>query len=300
VILYEMASLAPIGTAQIPDVTLTEPTIKATYSVLQAFDQLALVELSPARTQIEQGQPLFVKAKWAAVEHPTRDYACRLSLRDESATTVQSQTEPIARSYATSLWPTNAIVASRYQMTLDPLLPPGRYDLAIAVDDAQTGEGFGEFILPLGVEIVGRERSYAIPPMQAKLDVSFGGQMRLLGYDLRREEGELRLGLHWQALRQMEGDYKVFVHLFDPTTEVIVAQDDAMPRQNQYPTSWWAEGEVVSDEIVISSKDSPPGRYRLALGVYDPQTMNRLTAVSPDGTSAANDRVVLHEEVRAP
>jgi hypothetical protein len=295
-----VASLAPIGTAQIPDVTLTEPTIKATYPVLQEFDQLALVELSPVTAQIEQGQPLLVQAKWAATEHPTRDYACRLSLRDESGTTVQSQTEPIARSYATSLWPTNAIVASRYRLPLDPLLPPGRYDLVVAVFDPQTDESLGEFVLLLGIVIEGRERSYTIPSMQAKLDVSFGGQMRLLGYDLRREEGELRLGLHWQALQQMERDYKIFVHLFDPATEVIVAQDDAMPCQNQYPTSWWAEGEVVSDEITISLKDLSPGRYRLGLGVYDPQTMDRLTAIGPDNTPIADNRVVLDEEVEVP
>ncbi|MGA9351424.1 MAG: hypothetical protein WBW48_21810 [Anaerolineae bacterium] len=300
VILYEVASLAPIGTVQIPNVTLTEPTIKATYPVLQEFDQLALVELSPARTQIEQGQPLLVKAKWAATEHPTRDYSCRLSLKDERGITVQSQTAPIARSYATSLWPTNAIVVSRYRLPLDPLLPPGRYDLVVAVFDPLTGEGFGEFVAPLAIVIEGRERSYAIPAMQIKLDVSFGGQMRLLGYDLKREEGELRLGLHWQALQQMEGDYKVFVHLFDPATEVIVAQDDAMPRQNQYPTSWWAEGEVVSDEVAISLKDLPPGRYRLALGVYDPQTMDRLAAVGPDDTPVADNRVVLDEEIEVP
>jgi len=297
VILYEVASLAPIGTAQIP-VALTKPTIKTSYPVLQEFAQLALVELRPVGAQIEQGQPLFVKAKWAAIEHPARDYACRLSLKDESGTIVHSQTEPIARSYATSLWPTNAIVASRYQVTLDPLLAAGRYDLVVAVDDAETGEGFGEFVAPVDIIIEGRERSYVIPPMQAGLDVSFGGQMRLLGYDLSREDGELRLELHWQARQQIGGDYRVFVHLFDPVTEEIVAQDDAMPRQNQYPTSWWAEGEVVSDVVVISLKDVPPGRYRLALGVYDPQTMDRLAAVGPDGAPVADNRVILDEEVR--
>ncbi|MFQ5812733.1 MAG: hypothetical protein ACE5I2_06030, partial [Anaerolineae bacterium] len=136
VILYEVASLAPIGTPQI-SVTLTKPTVKVSYPVLQEFDQLALVELNPVRRQIEQGQPLLVQAKWAAAEHPSRDYACRLSLKDEDGATVQSQTAPIARSYATSLWPANAIVASRYRLPLDPLLPPGRYDLVIAVFDPQ-------------------------------------------------------------------------------------------------------------------------------------------------------------------
>jgi hypothetical protein len=81
---------------------------------------------------------------------------------------------------------------------------------------------------------------------------------------------------------------------------VIVAQDDAMPRQNQYPTSWWAEGEVVSDEIMLSLKDVPPGCYRLALGVYDPQTIDRLTAIGPDNTPIADDRVVLDEEFEVP
>lgn len=299
VILYEVASLAPIGTAPV-SVALTEPTIRATYPVLQEFDQLALVELSPVTAQIEQGRPLLVKIKWAATGHPARDYACRLSLRDDSGTTVQSQTEPIARSYATSRWPTNAIVASRYRLPLDPLLPAGRYDLVVAVFDSQTGEGFGEFVLPQGIIIEGRERSYAIPPMQVKLDVSFGDQMRLLGYDLRREEGELRLGLHWQSVQKIDRDYKVFIHLFDPATEEIVAQDDAMPRQNQYPTSWWAGGEVVSDVITISLGGLSPGRYRVALGVYDPQSMDRLVAVGPDDTPIADNRVVLDEEVEVP
>ena len=299
VVLYEVASLAPIGTARMP-VALTQPTIKTAYPVLQQFGQLALVKLGPVTPQIEQGQPLVVEARWAAVQHPTRDYACRVSLRDESGIIVQSQTQPIAKGYATSLWPINAFVAVRYRLPLDPLLPAGRYDLVVAVFDPQTGEGFGEFALPLGVEIAGRERVYDIPAMQVELNISFGNQMRLLGYDLSREEGKLRLRLHWQALRQMEQDYKVFVHLFNPATEVIVAQNDAMPRQNQYPTSWWAEGEIVSDEIALSLEDVPPGRYRLGLGVYDPQTMDRLAAIGPDGTPIANNRVVLQKEVEVP
>ena len=40
--------------------------------------------------------------------------------------------------------------------------------------------------------------------------------------------------------------------------------------------------------------------YRLALGAYDPQTMDRLAAVSPDGNPIVNDRVMLDEAVEVP
>jgi hypothetical protein len=133
--------------------------------------------------------------------------------------------------------------------------------------------------------------------MQRELGVTFGEEVLLLGYDLAREGEELRLELHWQALQQMKADYKVFVHLFDPATETIVTQHDAMPRESRYPTSRWAKGEVVSDSIILALAEVPPGRYRLAVGVYDPATMDRLSAVDADGRPVRDDRVVLAEEI---
>ena len=127
--------------------------------------------------------------------------------------------------------------------------------------------------------------------------MTFGGEVLLLGYDLARDGEELRLELHWQALRQMERDYKVFVHLFDPATETIVTQWDAMPREGRYPTSRWAEGEVVSDSITLDLAELPPSRYRLAVGVYDPETVDRLPAVDAAGRPVRDDRVILVEEI---
>ncbi len=297
IVLYEIASLAPVGTAQIPGVALTKPTIKASYPVLHRFGELALVSLS-APSRLRQGQPLTVKAKWAAEARPARDYACRLSLLDEWGAVVHSQTEPLSPTYPTSRWPKGAIVAARYRLSLDPLLPPGRYSLAVAVLDPRSGESLGQFLSPLTIEE--RERSYAIPPLQVRLNVDFGGQVRLLGYDLAREGDELRLTLHWQALRRMEGDYKVFVHLFDPATEAIVAQHDAMPRQNRYPTSWWAKGEVVSDAVTLSLEGVPEGDYRLAVGLYDPETLERLAAIDAEGNRLPDDRLILPEPIPVP
>jgi hypothetical protein len=65
----------------------------------------------------------------------------------------------------------------------------------------------------------------------------------LHGYDLQSSVESLELTLYWQAEQRMDVSYKVFVHLIDPTTGAIVAQDDAVPRRWTYPTTWWERGE---------------------------------------------------------
>jgi hypothetical protein len=63
--------------------------------------------------------------------------------------------------------------------------------------------------------------------------------------------------LYWQA-KLPANDYKVFVHLFDPADEKIVAH--TMRRlEGRYPTSWWTTGEVVSETVALDLKGVRPG-----------------------------------------
>lgn len=64
----------------------------------------------------------------------------------------------------------------------------------------------------------------------------------------------------------------------------MVTQQDAVPRQWAYPTNWWEAGEVMSDEIALSLADAPAGRYRIALGVCDPDTLERLPVKTTENT----------------
>ena len=111
---------------------------------------------------------------------------------------------------------------------------------------------------------------------------------------------KLQLTLYWQAMAAPQGDYKVFVHLFDPADERIVAQHDAMPFDGRYPTSWWTAGEVVSETITLDLTGVKPGTYRLAVGLYEPRTVTRLVAIGPDGARLAADRMVLPEDITLP
>jgi hypothetical protein len=106
------------------------------------------------------------------------------------------------------------------------------------------------------------------------------------------------LVLWWQAATAPTHDYKRFVHLYDPATENIVAQDDAMPRAWAYPTTWWAAGEVVSETVALDVTTVPPGEYRLGIGWYDPATLDRLPATDAGGQSYPLNCVTLDATVK--
>ncbi|MFN2230034.1 MAG: CotH kinase family protein [Anaerolineae bacterium] len=125
----------------------------------------------------------------------------------------------------------------------------------------------------------------------------FGSALRLVAYDLPVEQatpGEsLPLTLYWQASAKLGRDYTVFVHLLDATGE-IAAQWDAMPRENTFVTTAWPVGEIIDDPHPVPLPEGiPPGEYRIALGVYDRPTSDRLPAYGPDGEPAADAAVLL-------
>jgi hypothetical protein len=125
------------------------------------------------------------------------------------------------------------------------------------------------------------------------LHVLWGDVVLLRGYELQHSTESLELSLYWQAQRKMDVSYKVFVHLMDPTTGTIVAQDDAVPRRWAYPTTLWERDEVVKDTIPLSLHELPSGQYRLIVGLYDEATGERLSAYSADDEQYPDDAVSL-------
>ncbi len=246
---------------------------------------------------------LAVKLAWSAAQPIAANYGVSLRLVDPAGQVrVQFDSQPGYGFLPTSMWQPGERIGDRYLLSLPDDLAAEGYRLQVVLYQVATlaplGEAIvGEFALPLEgpFEAQPAPRRFTLPPLEHPSTVDFAGEIRLAGYALEQERS-LRLTLWWQALRAPAGDYTVFVHLFDPTTEEIVAQSDAMPRGGAYPTSWWLAGEVVSETVTLPLEGVPPGAYRLAVGLYDPT--QRLPAVGPDGRRLAEDRVVLPTEVR--
>ena len=61
-----------------------------------------------------------------------------------------------------------------------------------------------------------------------------------------------------------------------------------------YPTGGWTAGEIVRDQYDLTiSPEAPPGRYRIAVGMYRAETGERLVVVQDD--ILPDDQIVLGE-----
>jgi mannosyltransferase len=117
-----------------------------------------------------------------------------------------------------------------------------------------------------------------------------GDEITLVGYSLlddrllgdRLAAGDIApLTLFWQADRTPAQRYKVFLHVLDGGNN-IVGQRDAEPGGGAKLTTLWTPGEVVADNHGLPIHPAtPPGEYRVEVGLYNPDTGQRLT--TPDG-----------------
>jgi len=296
VTLYESASLRPIGTGMLPNVCVAQPSVREGYPVLHAFGPaLALSEAQLTKTEWEQGETPMLLLKWAATAAGDRDYQCRVALRSQAGTRVAVQTVPLATEYPTSLWPQNAVVAVRYALQIPRDLPAGAYAVEISLMETASGSETEAFVLPFSLTVKEVARDFTIPAMQQTVGADFAGKVRLLGYDLQRTDKELVLTLHWQALSAIDKDLKVFVHLFDPASEKIVAQQDVLAGGDDHPTTRWVPREVVNGSVTLPLGGVPPGAYRLVVGLYQPEA--RLAIVAPQGWRLSSDRLLLAEPI---
>lgn len=110
-------------------------------------------------------------------------------------------------------------------------------------------------------------------------------EIELTGYSLWPSSlapGDVaRVTLFWRATATPARRYKVFVHVLDEANN-IAGQTDSEPGGGSRPTTNWLPGETVIDTYgVLIHPATPPGTYRVEVGLYDGDGGERLLA--PDG-----------------
>lgn len=265
--------------------------------------------LPPAGCSVaEAGGPVIdVHLAWLATRPLSHNYAVSLRLTDNVGRELaQCDSQPGYGFLPSSAWPAGQWLNDWLALPLPARLPEATpYGLTVRLYEVHTGAAvltrrLGELVW-IGEELAFRptEPSFTLPAGLIPVSAVFERQIELRGYILEQTSDEIELTLYWQALAAGEEDFVHFVHLVDTTTGEVVAQHDAMPRRNSYPTSQWSATEIVADPLALALQGLPPGSYRLAVGLYRPigPEYPRLTAVNGQNQAISDGRLFLPEIV---
>jgi hypothetical protein len=138
-----------------------------------------------------------------------------------------------------------------------------------------------------------------LPPISHTLRADFGRPLlaKLHGYDISTMElppGDfLDISLIWRsAVESIPASYTVFLHLEDEQGQIL-AQGDGLPAGGFRPTTSWRQDEVIVDDHTIQVPAGlEPGTYSLWVGLFDPNTNERLP-IFVDGVQQPDDRLLL-------
>jgi len=128
------------------------------------------------------------------------------------------------------------------------------------------------------------------------LPVRCGEAATLLGYELAKDRlapgQEVHLVLYWRARGPVYEPLSSFVHLLDRQSNVVGQYDGF-----DVPPWHWEPGAVIAQVYRFAvGQEVRPGAHWLEVGLYNPQTMERLPVIGDD-TVPFGDRLLLREVI---
>lgn len=238
--------------------------------------------LSPA--SLLPGQSVDLTLYLEAVRPPSRDWSLFVHLVDD-LDIILAQDDRYPRqglTRAADLRPGQRWVEILRLRVPETAVAPARLALKMGFYDLRTGDRMpasdragnplGEFVVFGDLTLSQRPGPYPNP-----LSYRFGECVELVGYEMaprRVLAGEtVVLTLYWRARCPTAYDYTVFTHILE-TPQTIWGQEDRPPTP---PMSRWRAGEVYRETYTLRVKpETPPGFYEVEIGLYRPDTGERL------------------------
>jgi hypothetical protein len=250
------------------------------------------------------GLPIDISLDWLVIEQPDADYRVVLELiNPDNKEAFLSQTFDLWPDiYPPSDWMEGEQITTFHRLDI-PLDIPTEVDPQLVVrlispeDEARLPLSQGNEVLS-DMSLLLREHRFELPAISHPIDAEFGDQIRLLGFDLENTStspsGELNLTLYWQAIETPSSGYTVFNHLIGSDGQ-IQGQFDSPPVSDAWLTSTWLPGEIIVDSRTIPVRQGAPlGPYRLAIGLYDAGSGERLP-ITVEGQSQPDDQLFLSD-----
>ncbi len=258
--------------------------------------QILLTDYSLEPARLKPGQTVTLGLNWQAMQPIDGDYYLFIHLFDLSSGQRWGQLNlPLTGTlFNAHRWPVGLTVPDPHSFPLPAAAPDGPYRFEVGLYHpaslqrlpvmAADGSVLDDKVI-LGKFWVQRQPPPA--PQQPVTPTQFGETIALVGLDPPvnplRPGQTFTYNLYWQALAPITSNYTVFTHLLDAAGN-LQAQQDQPPQQGRYPTSWWTPGEIVSDTYTLTLPPQlSPGAYTLRVGLYAPETGQRLPLKNQDG-----------------
>lgn len=135
----------------------------------------------------------------------------------------------------------------------------------------------------IGVLPVRQYRSWEVraEELAAETLASFAQVAELAGTSTGRTPSDLVVQLVWRAVGQSGAALKGFVHLYDARGpeggSPLWSQDDQYIQEGRADTRLWETGTLLRDAYRLPLAGVPPGQYLLHVGLYEPDSGERLT-----------------------
>jgi hypothetical protein len=254
-------------------------------------DQIRLVGLDTLPEVIQlpvTGEAeLKVVLYWRALQETTANYSVFLHLDAPNGQTFATVDEASPEDIPTRNWPPGLYLRNPLHLKIPAGLPPIRYDLIAGIYNWETGErlpiqpgGATGFCLGSVWLAAPDSRPEAGEPI-----ASFGPYITLHRATLAKN----RLTLVWQTGQPIDQNYHIFVHLLDAAEDVL-SQADGVPYQGLYPLPHWQPDQLVTDTRIL---DLDSRATKIAIGLYDPATGQRLPAFNAGGEALPHDSFVI-------
>jgi hypothetical protein len=279
------------------------------------FDALAKLRgYQLSTTAVRPGGFVDIDLYWEVTGRPPGDYLLFVHLIDDEAGTIVAQrdTHPGLGNFPSSQWrpgdrfvesirlylPQTAYAPAAATLSVG-LYAPNAYRLGIIdAEGMELGDAFELGTLDIVPQVV--DSPYPNPQGH-----NFEDEIRLVGYQYNRRVfhpgDRLVVTLYWEALRTIETDYIVEVHLRDQPGNAwnTRATADSRPQDGQTPTTTWTPGQVIRDShTLLLDSDLPPNSYVIHVALIDSMTKGPQNIVAEDGRRIDNHLLLARINVR--
>ncbi len=196
----------------------------------------------------------------------------------------------------TTTWDTEHYVRDEHFLRIPQTAPPVEFLLRAGLYNPLTGQRLpltgkdGNAVTLQNIRVLPGKNLPEIPnPVAYRL----GKAITLQGFAWNDENKErAALTLFWQTKQLLPEDYVVFVHLLDENGQLAWGADGP-PLDGLYPTSAWHPHTAIADIRSLNLTGIPSGRYTLAVGLYHPDTLQRLPVTDARGKAVTDNAIRL-------